>query len=198
MSNIIEEIVETLNERKAEEIAVFTDDNRSYILANSLTGKHTLALVYHLKESFSIENMDASDEWGIVMIENVEIHIMIPEYRQKYSIDMLIKERIQQEQVVDGISGKIREKFKQFIKDRKKILKINFKKIEEIVFLDEQAVICILREDSYLREMKNLLSPIKRILVVEIVNMKNSFKFSNQPTIFLLTVKDKEKLQIKY
>ncbi len=103
MSNIINEIVEALNEKKAEEIDVFTDDNRSYILANSLNGKHTVALVYHLKKSFSIGNMDmdVSDEWGIVMIENVEVHIMIPEYRQRYSLETLIDERRKLKQVTE-------------------------------------------------------------------------------------------------
>ena len=101
MSNIINEIVEALNEKKVEEIEVLTDDDRYYILANSLNGKHTLALLYHLKEIFSIENMDASDEWGIVMIENVEVHIMIPEYRQRYSLESLINERAKPKQVTE-------------------------------------------------------------------------------------------------
>ncbi len=98
----IEAIVELLDSKKAEEIEVFDLDKVDYIasrvvLANSLGGKHTEALFEHLKntlkplgEEFLVS--DVSDHWVVTDLGDIIIHIMTPEYREKYSMEAFLSE----------------------------------------------------------------------------------------------------------
>jgi len=101
----VENIVNILDDKKAEEIEVFNLDEADYIakrvvIANSLNGKHTLALFDHLKRglkehSDSILAHDISDDWAVADLGDILIHIMIPEYRQRYSLEEFLNELVE-------------------------------------------------------------------------------------------------------
>ncbi|WP_295419371.1 ribosome silencing factor [Sulfurovum sp.] len=104
----IESIVKILDEKKAEEIEVFNLDNADYIadrvvIANSLNPKHTQALFDHLKEELrpkgeTFLHSDVSDEWIVADLGDILIHIMIPEYRQRYSLETFLSELVENQQ----------------------------------------------------------------------------------------------------
>lgn len=101
----IEKIVNLLDDKKAEEIEVFNLDDADYIakrvvIANSLNGKHTLALFDHLKKELKSQGetliaSDATDEWTVADLGDILIHIMIPEYRQRYSLETFLSELVE-------------------------------------------------------------------------------------------------------
>ncbi len=101
----IENIVDMLDDKKAEEIEVFNLDNTDYIakrvvIANSLNTKHTIALFDYLKKELKSQGdsflaSDVSDEWAVADLGDILIHIMIPEYRQRYSLETFLSELIE-------------------------------------------------------------------------------------------------------
>jgi len=98
----IERIVKVLDSKKAEEIEVFDLEEIEYIaqaviIANSLGGKHTQALFDHLKEELkplgeTFCGSDESDEWIVADLGEIIIHIMTPNYRQRYSLEEFLGE----------------------------------------------------------------------------------------------------------
>ena len=105
MSNLdsrVEKLVKFLDEKKAEEIEVFNLEDSDYIakqviLVNSLGGKHTSALYNNLRvelKNFNEKLMgaDESDDWVVVDLGDILIHIMTPQYRMRYSIEQFLKE----------------------------------------------------------------------------------------------------------
>ena len=101
----VENIVHILDDKKADEIEVFNLEDADYIakrvvIANSLNGKHTLALADHLKIGLresgdSILASDMSDDWVVADLGDILIHIMIPEYRQRYSLEQFLSELVE-------------------------------------------------------------------------------------------------------
>ncbi|SFZ97478.1 Iojap protein [hydrothermal vent metagenome] len=104
IENRIENIVKILDDKKAEEIEVFNLEDADYIakrvvIANSLNGKHTLSLADHLKKDLKVLGdeilaSDASDEWVVADLGDILVHIMIPEYRQRYSLETFLSELV--------------------------------------------------------------------------------------------------------
>jgi ribosome silencing factor RsfS/YbeB/iojap len=100
----VENIIKILDDKKAEEIEVFNLENADYIaskvvIANSLNAKHTLALYDNLKNELkpkgeSFLHSDISDEWVVADLGDILIHIMIPEYRQRYSLEKFLSELV--------------------------------------------------------------------------------------------------------
>ncbi|MEA3419967.1 MAG: ribosome silencing factor [Campylobacterota bacterium] len=98
----IERIITILDDKKAEEIEVFNLDDIDYIaqrvvIANSLGGKHTQALYDNLKNKLKplgeeFLAADESDQWVVADLGDILIHIMTPEYRQKYSLESFLSE----------------------------------------------------------------------------------------------------------
>jgi ribosome silencing factor RsfS/YbeB/iojap len=107
----IANIVKMLDEKKAEEIEVFNLDDADYIakrvvIANSLNGKHTLALFDYLKKELKKQGdeflaSDSSDEWSVADLGDILIHIMIPEYRQRYSLETFLNELVENQKKKD-------------------------------------------------------------------------------------------------
>lgn len=107
----IANIVKILDDKKAEEIEVFNLEDADYIakrvvIANSLNGKHTLALFDHLKKELKKQEdtflaSDASDEWAVADLGDILIHIMIPEYRQRYSLETFLSELVENQKKAD-------------------------------------------------------------------------------------------------
>ena len=104
-------IVKILDDKKAEEIEVFNLEDADYIakrvvIANSLNGKHTLALFDHLKKELKKQGdtflaSDSSDEWAVADLGDILIHIMIPEYRQRYSLETFLSELVENQKKAD-------------------------------------------------------------------------------------------------
>jgi nicotinate-nucleotide adenylyltransferase len=104
-------IVKILDDKKAEEIEVFNLEDADYIakrvvIANSLNGKHTLALFDHLKTELKKQGdtflaSDTSDEWAVADLGDILIHIMIPEYRQRYSLETFLSELVENQKKAD-------------------------------------------------------------------------------------------------
>ncbi len=98
-------IVSILDDKKAEEIEVFNLEDADYIakrvvIANSLNGKHTIALFEHLKKELKAQGdgflaSDTSDEWAVGDLGDILVHIMIPEYRQRYSLETFLSELVE-------------------------------------------------------------------------------------------------------
>jgi len=101
----VKNIIDILDDKKADEIEVFNLEEADYIatrviIANSLNGKHTLALVDHLKIGLKAKNdailiSDISDDWAVADLGDILIHIMIPEYRQRYSLEQFLSELVE-------------------------------------------------------------------------------------------------------
>ncbi len=108
----IENIVGILDDKKAEEIEVFNLEDADYIakrvvIANSLNGKHTLALFDHLKKDLKVQGdaflaSDASDDWAVADLGDILIHIMVPEYRQRYSLETFLTELVENQKKADS------------------------------------------------------------------------------------------------
>ena len=98
----IDTIVNLLDTKKATEIEVFDLADTDYIakavvLANSLGGKHTAALLDHLKEDLKPRGeeflgTDETENWVVADLGDILIHIMTPEYRQRYSLEEFLTE----------------------------------------------------------------------------------------------------------
>jgi len=94
-------ITDVLDKNKAEAIEVFDLREKNYfvdyaIIASSLGPKHTLALLDHLKKDLKpaehFNNVDESGDWVVIDLGDVLIHIMTPEYRIKYDMEVFLSE----------------------------------------------------------------------------------------------------------
>ncbi len=97
MEQRVDRIVETLDMKKAEDIQVFDMRDKEYltdqvIIGTTLGDKHTLALLDHLKETLkpageTFVAVDEAEEWTVIDLGDMMIHLMIPEYRNRYNIE---------------------------------------------------------------------------------------------------------------
>ena len=99
MQNRIENITNSLDKNKAENIEVFDLRDKNYfvdyaIIASSLGVKHTAALLNHLKDNLkpgeTFNNVDESGDWIVIDLGDILIHIMTPEYRVKYDMESFL------------------------------------------------------------------------------------------------------------
>lgn len=109
----IENIVSVLVDKKAEDIEVFNLDSADYIakrvvITNSLNNKHTQALFDNLKEILkpkgeSFLAQDVSDEWIVADLGDIIIHIMIPEYRQRYALEEFLSSLLEKQKLKEDV-----------------------------------------------------------------------------------------------
>jgi len=99
LQNRIENITNSLDKNKAENIEVFDLRDKNYfvdyaIIASSLGVKHTAALLNHLKDNLkpgeTFNNVDESGDWIVIDLGDILIHIMTPEYRVKYDMESFL------------------------------------------------------------------------------------------------------------
>jgi len=102
MDERVERIVTFLDSKKAEEIESFNLENIDYlakrvIIANSLGSKHSATLATQLKielkplgEDFL--HVDESDDWVVIDLGDILIHVMTSEARQMYSLEDFLTE----------------------------------------------------------------------------------------------------------
>ncbi|SFV62535.1 Iojap protein [hydrothermal vent metagenome] len=98
----IDRIVTELDNKKAEEIEAFNLEEVDYIvkrvvLANALGGKHTASLAQHLKDKLKplgeeFLYIDESDDWVVMDMGDILVHIMSSEARQTYSLEEFLTE----------------------------------------------------------------------------------------------------------
>jgi nicotinate-nucleotide adenylyltransferase len=111
MNQRIENIIDLLDEKKAENIQLFDMKDKDYfvdevIIASTLNQKHGLALLDYLKKALkgseSYFEIEPSDEWSVVDLGDVLIHLMTPEYRAKYNIEEFLSERNKENPLTDA------------------------------------------------------------------------------------------------
>jgi nicotinate-nucleotide adenylyltransferase len=103
MDNRIERIVTALSDKKAEDIQVFDMSGKDYfvntvVIATTMGERHGLSLLDHLKTELkgageNFLNVDADDNWTVIDMGDVLIHLMTPQYRLKYNLELFLKER---------------------------------------------------------------------------------------------------------
>ena len=103
MNQRIENIVKILDEKKAENIQVFDMRDKDYfvddvVIATTLGAKHGLSLLDYLKDKLksndeSFLNIEQSDEWVVIDLGDVLIHLMSHEYRTKYNMEEFLSKR---------------------------------------------------------------------------------------------------------
>ena len=108
MNTRIEKITSILDMNKAEAIEVFDLSEKNYfvdyaIIASSLSTKHTVALLDHLRKGLKpaeqFNNVDESGDWVVIDLGDILIHIMTPEYRVKYDMEKFLSD------LADGREG---------------------------------------------------------------------------------------------
>ena len=97
MSHRIDTIVKVLDDKKADNIQAFDMRGRDYIaddviIATTLGAKHGAALLDYLKPEIkklgeSVLHTDEADEWIVIDLGDMLIHLMSPEHRSKYNIE---------------------------------------------------------------------------------------------------------------
>ncbi len=112
MNDKIETIVKLLDDKKAENIQVFDMRDKEYlvddvIIATTLGQKHGDALLDYLKPTIkklgeSILHTDEADEWIVIDLGDMLIHLMTPEHRTKYNIEEFLTYQKQQKNITDS------------------------------------------------------------------------------------------------
>ncbi|MBV5277852.1 MAG: nicotinate (nicotinamide) nucleotide adenylyltransferase [Campylobacteraceae bacterium] len=113
MDNRNEKIVFALSEKKAEDIQVFDMRNKDYfvnsvVIATTMGERHGLSLLDHLKTELKgagevFLNVDADNNWTVIDMGDILIHLMTPEYRAKYNLELFLKERELEMKRVRGV-----------------------------------------------------------------------------------------------
>ena len=97
-----DEIVKVLESKKAENIEVIDLVGKDYIVdyvvvATTLNSKHAFALLNYLKEELKPNGeeflrVDDNDDWTIIDLGDIFIHLMSEQFREKYSIEEFLSE----------------------------------------------------------------------------------------------------------
>ncbi len=95
-------IADLLDEKKAENIEIFDLTDSGYfvdavVVATSIASKHALMLVDEMKKTLkkdgeTILNVDDSDDWTIVDMGDILVHLMSEEYRKRYDLEEFLRE----------------------------------------------------------------------------------------------------------
>ena len=98
----IAKIKELLDEKKALDIMDYNLKNSDYfvdyvVVATTMADKHGYALLDHLKKNLKplgeeFLGVDESDEWILIDLGDILIHLMSEEYRAKYQMDKFLEE----------------------------------------------------------------------------------------------------------
>ena len=98
----IQKIKELLDEKKALDIMDYDLRGSDYfvdyvIVATTMADKHGYALLDHLKTNLKplgeeFLGVDDSDDWILIDLGDILIHLMSEEYRAKYQMDEFLRE----------------------------------------------------------------------------------------------------------
>ena len=102
MKERIENIVKILDDKKAMDIETFDLADKDYfvdavVIATTMGQKHGLALLDELKKKLKPAGekflfIDESDDWTVIDLGDILIHLMSEEYRAKYQLEEFLKE----------------------------------------------------------------------------------------------------------
>lgn len=102
LKNRLEEIRKILDDKKAENIEVIALKGKDYIvdgvvIATTLNSKHGFSLLNYLKEGLKPEGeeffrIDEDDDWTVIDMGDVLIHLMSESHREKYNIEEFLGE----------------------------------------------------------------------------------------------------------
>jgi ribosome silencing factor RsfS/YbeB/iojap len=97
MENRIKNIVDVLDSKKAENIEGYDLRDSDYfvdgvVIATTLNSKHGIALLDYLKTELKPKgeeflNIDEDDNWVVIDLGDMLIHLMSEEYREKYDLE---------------------------------------------------------------------------------------------------------------
>jgi ribosome-associated protein len=97
MENRIKNIVKTLDEKKALDIETFDLKDKDYfvdavVIATTMGTKHGYALLDDLKKKLKPMGeeflfTEESDDWTVIDLGDILIHLMSEEYREKYKLE---------------------------------------------------------------------------------------------------------------
>jgi len=97
MNKRIENIVKILDDKKAMDIESFDLKDKDYfvdavVIATTMGQKHGFALLNELKDKLkplgeTFLFVEESDDWTVIDLGDILIHIMSEEYRAKYKIE---------------------------------------------------------------------------------------------------------------
>ena len=96
MNKRIEKIVKILDEKKAVDIETFDLKDKDYfvdgvVIATTMGQKHGFALLNELKNKLKPAEtflfVEESDDWTVIDLGDILIHIMSEEYRAKYQLE---------------------------------------------------------------------------------------------------------------
>ena len=102
LKNRLDEIKRILDEKKAENIEVIDLKGKNYIvdtviIATTLNGKHGFSLLTYLKEGLKplgedFVRVDEDNDWTIVDLGDMLIHLMSESHRAKYNIEEFLSD----------------------------------------------------------------------------------------------------------
>ena len=102
MENRLKKITTILDEKKAEDIETIDLTGKSYlvdqvVIATTLNSKHAYSLVNYLKDILKPQGeeflrVDENDEWTIIDLGDILIHLMSEVYREKYQMEEFLDE----------------------------------------------------------------------------------------------------------
>ncbi|QKF80872.1 ribosome silencing factor [Halarcobacter ebronensis] len=102
MNKRLEKIESILSDKKAENIQVIDLTSKEYIvdyvvIATTLNPKHAFALLNHLKTDLKplgeeFLRVDEDDNWTIIDLGDIFIHLISEKYREKYSLEDFLSE----------------------------------------------------------------------------------------------------------
>ncbi len=97
-------IKEVIEEKKGEDVEIIDTSASDYfvdrvIVGTALSDRHTAALLDHLKEKLKPEGeeflkVQEGEEWIVIDLGDILIHLMTEAYRQKYKIEEFLQELI--------------------------------------------------------------------------------------------------------
>ncbi|MCF6201225.1 MAG: ribosome silencing factor [Hydrogenimonas sp.] len=97
----IDRIIDLLDRKKGEDIQVFDLTDKEYltryvIIATTLGDKHTLALLGYMKDELKPAGerfvaVEEGEQWTIVDLGDIMIHLMVPSYRAKYNLEEFLE-----------------------------------------------------------------------------------------------------------
>jgi len=102
LENRIKDILKILDEKKAENIESIDLTGKQYlvdkvVIATTLNSKHAFSLVSYLKNELKPKGeeflrVDDNDDWTIIDLGDILIHLMSETYREKYQIEEFLDE----------------------------------------------------------------------------------------------------------
>jgi len=99
MQELIKRVSELLDSKKAYDIDLIEMNDEYFVdrvlIATTLGERHGLALIDYLKKelkSYKIQYIEEGEEWSIIDFGNILVHLMTPEYREKYKLEEFLIE----------------------------------------------------------------------------------------------------------